>query len=200
MTAVSAAMAAAEGGLAGSCRELTNLADISRLLHEVVAKERAIDGELEQQLGRRGEIEKSLLLLNSSTAEVLELMQVDAEQLQGSVANTADLADRVPPPHTSHLIFSVPHLPGLDGSKAKRRLGHLATYMPVVVAVVVVERRCRSCRVVLSSGTKRQKSSVWKQEQQELRRRVACCSSSQFGSAVWTSSSYVYMRCGGGYG
>jgi len=96
MTAVTAAMAAATGGAElANCRGLTNLNDINRLLHEVVARERAIDSELEQQLGRRGEIERSLQLTSSSTAEVLEVMQVDAEQLQGSVASTADLADRV---------------------------------------------------------------------------------------------------------
>jgi len=49
---------------------LTNLSDINRLLHETVAKERAIDSELDQLLSKRADLERSFLLLNTPTAEV----------------------------------------------------------------------------------------------------------------------------------
>lgn len=49
---------------------LTNIADINRVLHETVAKERSIDAELEQLLTRRTEVEKSILALHSTTSEV----------------------------------------------------------------------------------------------------------------------------------
>ena len=49
---------------------LTNLGDINRLLHETVAKERALDLELDQLLSKRADLERSFLLLNTPTAEV----------------------------------------------------------------------------------------------------------------------------------
>ena len=56
-------------GLAG-LRELTNLNDIMRLLHEVAAKERSVNAELEGLLSKRGALEGGLVTLQSSTAEV----------------------------------------------------------------------------------------------------------------------------------
>jgi hypothetical protein len=49
---------------------LTNLNDINRLLHETIAFERAIEAELDKQLGRKGELERSILQLNATTSEV----------------------------------------------------------------------------------------------------------------------------------
>ena len=51
-------------------RKLTNVADINRLLHDTLAKERTVDQELEQLLGKRVEVEQGLLGLQASTAEV----------------------------------------------------------------------------------------------------------------------------------
>lgn len=51
-------------------RQLRSVADVNRLLHEASARERAIDGELEQLLLRRGELEERLLDLHNSTQEV----------------------------------------------------------------------------------------------------------------------------------
>ena len=51
-------------------RQLRSVADVNRLLHEASARERAIDGELEQLLSRRGELEARLLELHGSTQEV----------------------------------------------------------------------------------------------------------------------------------
>lgn len=51
-------------------RQLTNLNDINRLLHETIAKERGIDADLDRQLNKRSDIERSILLLNATTSEV----------------------------------------------------------------------------------------------------------------------------------
>jgi hypothetical protein len=48
---------------------LTNLSDVTRLLHETHARERAIDSELDRLLNKRAELERSFLLLNTPTAE-----------------------------------------------------------------------------------------------------------------------------------
>mmetsp|Transcript_32816 Transcript_32816/g.77788 ORF Transcript_32816/g.77788 Transcript_32816/m.77788 type:complete len:739 (+) Transcript_32816:153-2369(+) len=81
--------------LSDICRQLTTLGDINRLLHEVVARERSIDAELEQQLSKRKDVEDSLMSLSTSTDEVLDLMRIDAEQLHNSVSSTAQLAEKV---------------------------------------------------------------------------------------------------------
>lgn len=69
--------APAAGSAAGSTsvdlaliQRLTNLNDINRILHETIAKERSIDNELDQLLSKRGDLERSFLLLNTPTAEV----------------------------------------------------------------------------------------------------------------------------------
>ncbi len=49
--------------------QLTSLNDINRLLHETLGRERAIDGELEGLLAKRGDVEGRLLDLRASTAE-----------------------------------------------------------------------------------------------------------------------------------
>lgn len=53
-----------------SVRQLSNVNEVHRLLHEANTRERSIDAELEQLLSRRGELEQSLLALHASTAEV----------------------------------------------------------------------------------------------------------------------------------
>ncbi len=49
---------------------LTSLSDISRLLHDTLAKERGLEAELDQLLHRRGELEKGLLDLHAGSREV----------------------------------------------------------------------------------------------------------------------------------
>lgn len=66
--AASAALGPADS--ASKLQQLTNLNDINRLLHETVAKERAIEAELDKQLSNRSELERSILLINASTSEV----------------------------------------------------------------------------------------------------------------------------------
>jgi len=50
--------------------QLTNINDINRLLHETIAKERAIEADLDKQLSRRNDLERNILLLNATTSEV----------------------------------------------------------------------------------------------------------------------------------
>eukprot|EP00951_Prasinocladus_malaysianus_P015784 scaffold121744_cov36-Prasinocladus_malaysianus.AAC.1 len=71
-----------------------------------------MESELENQLGRRSEIEQNLVQLNSNTSEpavvrakfaalaqILDLMRVDSEQLQSSLQTSALLADKVGDPN-----------------------------------------------------------------------------------------------------
>ncbi|GFR44918.1 hypothetical protein Agub_g6003, partial [Astrephomene gubernaculifera] len=75
--------------------KLTNISDVTRLLHETVARERAIDQDLDRQLSKRNDLERNFLLLNTPTAETLELVRADCEQLLQSVHGTAQLADNI---------------------------------------------------------------------------------------------------------
>ena len=50
-------------------RELTNLNDITRVLHEMLARERSVNAELEGLITKRGTLEAGLVTLRSSTAE-----------------------------------------------------------------------------------------------------------------------------------
>ncbi|KXZ41619.1 hypothetical protein GPECTOR_358g126 [Gonium pectorale] len=75
--------------------KLTNIADVTRLLNETVARERAIDQDLDRQLSKRSDLERNFLLLNTPTAETLELVRADCEQLLQSVQSTAQLADSI---------------------------------------------------------------------------------------------------------
>jgi hypothetical protein len=51
-------------------RTLVNLNEINKLLHDTVARERAIDTELDRQLQKRADLERTILALNASTSEV----------------------------------------------------------------------------------------------------------------------------------
>lgn len=84
--AAAAAAGAAGGDASAKLHQLTNLNDINRLLHETVARERAIEAELDRQLGRRGELERSILLLNAATSEV----RCTAREAGGSVCVLVD--------------------------------------------------------------------------------------------------------------
>ena len=53
-----------------SVRQLYNLADINRLLHEANARERSIDAELERILSLRSQIEQDAIGLEEATKEV----------------------------------------------------------------------------------------------------------------------------------
>lgn len=72
MPSISRAASAAAGAVdnASKLQQLTNLNEINRLLHETIAKERAIEAELDKQLSKRSELERNILLLNATTSEV----------------------------------------------------------------------------------------------------------------------------------
>ncbi|KAF5839440.1 hypothetical protein DUNSADRAFT_725 [Dunaliella salina] len=78
-----------------SIHRLTNLSDINRFSHEVTAKERAVDGELDQLLSKRTDLENRFLLLKAPITENLEVVRADSEQLLGSAKSTAELADHI---------------------------------------------------------------------------------------------------------
>ncbi len=64
-----------ESGLAG-LQQLTNLNDITRLLHEMLARERSVNAELEGLLSKRSTLEGGLVTLQSSTAEVRDTLKI----------------------------------------------------------------------------------------------------------------------------
>ena len=99
-----------------SVEQLTSLSDISRLLHETLARERGLEAELDHLLHRRGDLEQSLLALHASSREVqalltvassslldlqvarlqtLDVVKADAETLANSVQQTSNLSERV---------------------------------------------------------------------------------------------------------
>eukprot|EP01018_Ginkgo_biloba_P012353 Gb_28119 [translate_table: standard] len=75
-------------------QNLTDVGAMTRLLHECIAYQRSIDGELETLLSQRQELEKKLSGLKKS-AEVLEIVKADSDQMLLSVSSTCDLADHV---------------------------------------------------------------------------------------------------------
>lgn len=75
-------------------RTLTDIGAMTRLLHECIAYERSIDNELETILDERHGLEKKLSGLHQS-AEVLEFVRSDSDQMLLSVQSTCALADHV---------------------------------------------------------------------------------------------------------
>ncbi|KDD75009.1 hypothetical protein H632_c926p0, partial [Helicosporidium sp. ATCC 50920] len=74
-----------------SIRQLTSLAEVQRLLHEATLEERAIDAELESLMERRSEVERRVLGLQESSAEALELLEVEADSLAQQTARAASV-------------------------------------------------------------------------------------------------------------
>jgi hypothetical protein len=95
MVAEDVATAAAPGAnMLEQIRSLTDVGAMTRLLHECIAYERNINNELEALLEERHGLERKLGGLYQS-AEVLEFVRSDAEQMLRSVSSTCDLADHV---------------------------------------------------------------------------------------------------------
>lgn len=84
----------AASGMLAQIRTLTDMGHMTRLLHETIAYERAIDRELEALLAQRHELDKRLTGLGKAS-EVLELVRADSDQMLASVRGTCDLADHV---------------------------------------------------------------------------------------------------------
>lgn len=75
-------------------RSLTDVGAMTRLLHECIAYQRALDVELDTHLSQRTDLDKQLSQLQRSS-EVLDIVKSDSEQMFSSVCSTCDLADDV---------------------------------------------------------------------------------------------------------
>ncbi|KAA8532647.1 hypothetical protein F0562_032537 [Nyssa sinensis] len=75
-------------------RKLTDVGAMTRLLHECIAYQRAIDLELENVLSQRTDLDKQLSNLQKS-AEVLEIVKADSDYMLSNVRSTCDLADQI---------------------------------------------------------------------------------------------------------
>ncbi|XP_059456275.1 conserved oligomeric Golgi complex subunit 4 [Corylus avellana] len=75
-------------------RSLTDVGTMTRLLHECIAYQRAMDLDLDNLLSQRSDLDKQLVHLQKS-AEVLDIVAADAEHMLANVSSTCDLADQV---------------------------------------------------------------------------------------------------------
>ncbi|KAJ0113210.1 hypothetical protein Patl1_00691 [Pistacia atlantica] len=75
-------------------RTLTDVGAMTRLLHECIAYQRALDVDLDNLLSQRSDIDKHLLQLQKS-AEVLDIVKADSDHMLSNVRSTSDLADQV---------------------------------------------------------------------------------------------------------
>eukprot|EP00898_Chlorokybus_atmophyticus_P002420 jgi/Chlat1/3179/Chrsp22S03409 len=80
-----------------SLSSLSSLRDVgamARMLGDALSRERAVEGDLEGLMGMRGALERRIRGIITS-AEVLDLVKAEAEQMASSVGSTAALAERV---------------------------------------------------------------------------------------------------------
>ncbi|KAK4342002.1 hypothetical protein RND71_037818 [Anisodus tanguticus] len=75
-------------------RKLTDVGAMTRLLHECIAYQRALDLELDTILSHRTDLDKQLSSLQKS-AQVLDIVNADADHLFSNVSSTSLLADQV---------------------------------------------------------------------------------------------------------
>lgn len=75
-------------------RGLTDVGAMTRLLHECIAYQRALDLDLDNLLSQRSDLDKQLSNLQKSS-QVLEIVKADADHVLSNVASTCDLADHV---------------------------------------------------------------------------------------------------------
>ena len=74
---------------------LTSLADVNRLLHEAVARERSIEEELDARLAMRQDLERRLSALQRTAAPLLDAAASDARRLAHKAGAAAQQADRI---------------------------------------------------------------------------------------------------------
>ncbi|KAL0430909.1 UNVERIFIED_CONTAM: Conserved oligomeric Golgi complex subunit [Sesamum radiatum] len=74
--------------------KLTDVGAMTRLLHECIAYQRALDLELETLLSQRSDLDRQLSNLQKS-ADVLEIVKVDSSYMLSNVTSTSSLADQV---------------------------------------------------------------------------------------------------------
>ncbi|KAA0039804.1 conserved oligomeric Golgi complex subunit 4 [Cucumis melo var. makuwa] len=75
-------------------RTLTDVGAMTRLLHECIAYQRALDLNLDNLLSQRSDLDKQLVQLQRS-AEVIGIVEADADYMLSNVTSTCDLADQV---------------------------------------------------------------------------------------------------------
>ncbi|GMI89880.1 Conserved Oligomeric Golgi Complex 4 [Hibiscus trionum] len=75
-------------------RSLTDVGTMTRLLHECIAYQRALDVDLDTLLSQRTDLEKSLNNLQRS-ADVLDIVKAEADHMLSNITSTCDLADQV---------------------------------------------------------------------------------------------------------
>ncbi|MED6127114.1 Golgi transport complex subunit 4 [Stylosanthes scabra] len=75
-------------------RSLTDVGAMTRLLHECIAHQRALDVQLDDLLSQRGDLDRHLLHLQRSS-EVLDIVKSDSDHMLSNVSSTCDLADDV---------------------------------------------------------------------------------------------------------
>lgn len=75
-------------------RKLTDVGAMTRLLHECIAYQRALDLELDSLLSQRPELDRQLSSLHKS-ADVLHIVKADSDHLLSNVSSTCHLADHV---------------------------------------------------------------------------------------------------------
>lgn len=82
-------------GILDQICSLTDAGAMTRLLHETVAFQRAIESDLETLFSQRNELERKISGLLLRSGEVLEIVNADSDQMLSSVASTCALADHV---------------------------------------------------------------------------------------------------------
>lgn len=75
-------------------RKLTDVGAMTRLLHECIAYQRALDLELDSLLSQRPDLDRQLSSLQKS-ADVLHIVKADSDHLFSNVRSTSHLADHV---------------------------------------------------------------------------------------------------------
>lgn len=111
-------------------RSLTDVGTMTRLLHECIAYQRAIDLDLDNLFSQRSDLDKQLSNLHNSS-QVLEIVEADSDHMLSNVTSTCDLADQV--------SAKVREL-DLAQSRVKSTLFHLEFLMPLLsVAIVLME-------------------------------------------------------------
>ncbi|XVE91114.1 hypothetical protein DITRI_Ditri20bG0129100 [Diplodiscus trichospermus] len=75
-------------------RSLTDVGAMTRLLHECIAYQRALDLDLDTLLSQRSDLDKYLNNLQRS-ADVLDIVKAESDHMLSNITSTCDLADQV---------------------------------------------------------------------------------------------------------
>ncbi|XP_021297102.1 conserved oligomeric Golgi complex subunit 4 [Herrania umbratica] len=75
-------------------RSLTDVGAMTRLLHECIAYQRALDVDLDTLLSQRSDLDKNLNNLQRS-ADVLDIVKAESDHMLSNITSSCDLADQV---------------------------------------------------------------------------------------------------------